>query len=173
MAHVTKVLIAHRDTALRLARRLDNAHLVALPQWFVLIPWTEALAPRAGPGANSIAGTETPDRTEAIHALLLEVSHRAPIVFASTDYFGGCGSQQAEVFRDGGRETVVQEGVAEEEPDAPRGWDWPINWALRSIGVVREKRLDEFDTMRLGAHRFTEGWLEEESMLDDQWGVDN
>ena len=159
-----KVLIAHRDTALRLARELVEPHVVALPQGFALIPWTDTLTPRPDSETQHAGRTGTGDGPEALLTILLEISREGPIVSASTDYFGGRGSQRAEVFRDGEREVVLCEEENEGVLRGPLFSGSPINRALRCVGVVRVHGLDEFDTMRLGSHRFTEGWFKESSL---------
>jgi hypothetical protein len=36
---------------------------------------------------------------------------------------------------------------------------WPLNRALRELGVARGEAFDEFDAVGLGKHRHTEDWL--------------
>lgn len=64
-----------------------------------------------------------------------------------TDYFGGCGSQWATVYRDGARVLEVSEGG--------------INRALALIGVQRSQGSDEFETVGLTKYRSFEDSFEE------------
>lgn len=61
-------------------------------------------------------------------------------VSIETDYFGGGGEQNAQLFIDGREEYVP-------EPDTP------IDWALEKLGVVKKDGMDEFDTIQLGRYR--------------------
>ena len=70
---------------------------------------------------------------------LTELSRGGPIAFVETDYFEGRGAQAATAFVNG-------EVVAASE--CKEGEGWPINEALRAIGVVRAA--DELDTVCLG-----------------------
>lgn len=58
-------------------------------------------------------------------------------VFIRTDYFGGLGEQHVLIVENG---TIKSKGYV-------------INDALKSLGVVARERLDEFDTLNLGAYR--------------------
>lgn len=40
-----------------------------------------------------------------------------------------------------------------------------INKSLEILGVMRLKEKDEFDTVRLGRHRFIDDWLDKETHL--------
>lgn len=63
----------------------------------------------------------------------------------STDYFGGFGSQEAEVFENG---SIIFE--ANDEFDFHIT---PINSALRLLGIISKDNMDEFDTIGLGNYR--------------------
>jgi len=65
-----------------------------------------------------------------------------------TDYFGGFGEQSAKLFR--GKE-IIFEGDSQFG-----GIGYPINHALRMMGVKAKEGMDEFDTIGLGNYRTNE-----------------
>ena len=67
------------------------------------------------------------------------------ILFITTDYFGGPGSQSAKVF-------INNKKVLEQDDE----YDFqlnPINSALKVLGVQKRGGMDEFDTIGLGSYR--------------------
>jgi len=75
--------------------------------------------------------------------------YRGPLMYFETEYFGGLGGQGAAVFRDG--ELIF-------------GPHWAaigsINHALKLLGVrIEGPSRDEFETVGLHLHRFTDEWL--------------
>lgn len=95
-------------------------------------------------------------------------SSEATVAYVEAEFVGGTGAQSAIVWRDGApvlgplhvshddhggsREAVIAR--------VPHVNDWPINRALRELGVVALPGRDAFDTVRLGRHRHLEEWLE-------------
>ena len=73
------------------------------------------------------------------------------IIYAETEYFGGTGGQGAVALRRGA--TLY----------GPTTADWgSINEALSSVGIKSvPPAQDEFDTVGLDTHRFTDDWLPE------------
>jgi hypothetical protein len=68
------------------------------------------------------------------------------VAYVEAEYFGGAGGQSAAVWEDGS--LVLGPIVAESA----------INQALRALGVLKEKAVDEFDALNLGQHRDTDDW---------------
>jgi hypothetical protein len=88
----------------------------------------------------------------------IQLSRHQPIAYVVADYFGGAGSQQAIVWKDG--QIVMM--------DAPQGIggypttpenSFPINVALRALGVVRSATDDEFVELGLLQCQDREDWF--------------
>lgn len=75
--------------------------------------------------------------------ILSHYSLQAPIAYIATDYFGGTGSQAATAFANG---NII----------LPPQWAeiGIINQALKLIGVISNKNIDEFDALNLGQYRY-------------------
>ncbi|MFC7613506.1 hypothetical protein ACFQV2_07705 [Actinokineospora soli] len=84
---------------------------------------------------------------------LAACSALGPVAYVEAEYFGGHGSQAAQVW-DGG-EAVLG-------PDVDPSAGTPISQALRRLGVARGPDGDEFDAVGLGRHRDPEDWLGED-----------
>lgn len=81
------------------------------------------------------------------------------LAYVEADFFGGVGTQAAVVW-DGGR-LVLGPLSARLGPGRPRPRRaWPINRALRTLGVRAGAHVDEFEAADLGRHRETEDWAE-------------
>jgi hypothetical protein len=70
------------------------------------------------------------------------------IGYIEAEYFGGQGGQMAILWQDGKRYKLSDFGKG------------VINLILKHFGVIAESGLDEFETINLGRHRFTEHWLD-------------
>jgi hypothetical protein len=88
--------------------------------------------------------------------MLSECSVRGPVAYVEAEYFGGIGTQAAQVW-DGGRSVIGPLHLAEGEPAPADGS--PISRALRRLGATRGGHADEFDAVGLGVHRDTDDWL--------------
>jgi hypothetical protein len=79
-------------------------------------------------------------------------SRGGALAYVETDYFGGTGRQSAAVWHDGDLSLKPVEMSAEEAATrAPRFW--PVNAALRSLGVMARADADEFEVFGLAACR--------------------
>ena len=95
------------------------------------------------------------DFSKGLQALAIKISSDSPIAYITTYYFGGLGGQDALVWDKGSlRLSPTTQGYNRIWPNSP------ISQALRMVGVVAEKGMDEFDTVGLGKHRETHGWAE-------------
>jgi hypothetical protein len=83
--------------------------------------------------------------------------HERSLAYLEADYFGGTGSQSAQVWDDG-HVTLGPLHLAENQPHPPTGT--PISRALQRLGVDKGNHYDEFDAVGLGRHRDTDDWLD-------------
>jgi hypothetical protein len=156
--HELKALIAKSGPLAPRARQLERAIVCPLVQGFSLLPITDAFAEeldgyRSETKAPPIS--PIPDFSDGLHGLAIEISHGSPVAYVTTAYFGGQGTQDALVWREGRlRFSPATPGYRGVWPDSP------ISQALRAIGVVAEAGQDEFDTAGLGKHRETHRWVE-------------
>jgi hypothetical protein len=138
-----------------LAGALENARIVPLGQHLFFLPMTDALFEAvtvAGP-----AGLDGFWRAPVGFGLALAAcSAGGPITYVEADYFGGTGTQSAQVW-DRGQVVLGPLQLAEGKPTPAEGS--PISRALRRLGVVKGEHFDEFDAVGLGRHRETEDWL--------------
>lgn len=74
------------------------------------------------------------------------------IAYMETEYFGGAGSQAAATFEDGS----MAMHLATPDNHGPITRDFPINTALRAMGVSADGDRDEFDTIGLMRFRNNE-----------------
>ncbi|WP_424185371.1 hypothetical protein ACOBQX_26230 [Actinokineospora sp. G85] len=87
---------------------------------------------------------------------LAACSTTGPVAYVEAEFFGGPGTQSAQVW-DGGKVVLGPLHLAEGEPSPAEGS--PISQALRRLGVTKGDHFDEFDAVGLGRHRDTEDWL--------------
>jgi hypothetical protein len=102
-----------------------------------------------------------------IFQLGLELSQRGAVAYVEASFFGNHGGQDAIVWEHGsvlmapvhscdGRACSPASEPRRTAPDAPPCF--PINEALRRLGVEKNGEVDEFDAVQLGRHRNTENW---------------
>jgi hypothetical protein len=156
--HDVRALVAKSNAMMVSVRQFESAIVCPLVQGFSLLPITDALAKELAvyPSESKVALTKPiRELSDGLHALAIEISHDSPVAYISTYYFGGRGGQDALVW---------DKGTLRFSPNAQgynQGWpNSPISQALRMIGVVAEKGMDEFDTVGLGRHRETHSWAE-------------
>lgn len=85
-------------------------------------------------------------------AFAARASERGPLAYLETNYFGGAGFQAAALWKDGSLvlapvvlNVIVHAGI----PPST----WPINTALRLMGLATHEDKDEFDSFGLGFYR--------------------
>ena len=76
------------------------------------------------------------------------------IAYVETEYFGGAGNQAAVVYQNGQIVTGPTTG------DSGSRSEWPINAAMRSLGVKRGDYVDEFAAIGFGLVRKNEDFKE-------------
>ena len=156
--HDVKALIAKNSELAVSVCRFESAIICPLVQGFALLPITDALAKELAvyPLESKVAlAKPIGDLSDGLHALAIEISHATPVAYITTYYFGGQGGQDALVWDKGSlRFSPTEQGYNQGWPNSP------ISQALRMIGVVTEKGMDEFDTVNLGKYRETHKWAE-------------
>jgi hypothetical protein len=150
LGHIVTGLIANPSILEAFSRRHSLHKPVALGGELAMLPLREV-------DLHSFRDVLSPGETKGFCHLskqLIEELRRSscdgPLMYFETEYFGGLGMQGAAVFQDG-------------EPTFGPKWAeiGPINQALQLLGVrVERPARDEFETVGLGRHRNTEGWLE-------------
>lgn len=150
-----EAVISSEPVLRELASSVPEAHIVTLRQHLSLLPMTDALF-----DAVTVAGGPELDgfwkAPAGLGSMLATCSESGPVAYVEADFFGGVGTQSAQVW-DRGKVVLGPLRVAEEEPDPAAGS--PISQALRQLGVARGNHFDEFDAVGLGRHRRTEDWL--------------
>jgi hypothetical protein len=82
-------------------------------------------------------------------AIAADASRGSALAYVETDYFGGTGSQSAVVWHDG-EISLRPVSMASQEAATRAPQFWPVNAALRALGVVARKDADEFTVLGLG-----------------------
>lgn len=103
--------------------------------------------------------------TGDIRATIKDLSSYGGCAYIETAYFGGIGTQMAEIWEDGqmvGGPLISFDGIDNKiKYQQVTIVDAAINQALKSIGVTCEADHDEFDTIGLGRYRSNRRILEE------------
>ncbi|MEV6829309.1 hypothetical protein [Amycolatopsis sp. NPDC051102] len=106
------------------------------------------------PGAPKLAGFwKAP---AGFGSSLAACSELGPVAYVEAEYFGGAGTQSAQVWHRG---AVLLGPLHVAENERPPADGSPISQALRALGVRRGAHFDEFDAAGLGRHRRPEDWL--------------
>jgi hypothetical protein len=133
---------------------LKRRRVVELAGGLSLIPVTDEL--RAELGASGV-GPRTwgfEGLSAGVEDLVVLLSARSPVAYVEAEYFGGVGSQAAAVFESG---QLILGPLFEKDVTGKS----PISRVLHTLGIHAAVGLDEFDTVGLGRHRSTRGWLVE------------
>ncbi|WP_326568056.1 hypothetical protein VSH64_40660 [Amycolatopsis rhabdoformis] len=130
--------------------------IVPLEKGLSLVPVTKAYA-------ASVADPETPvlapyeKLTRGFADVLAACSKAGPLTYVEAEFFGGDGTQTAQVWEAG----AVVFGPVHQPEEAvalpPEGS--PISQALRHLGVTVGAEVDEFDAVGLWRHRWTHEWI--------------
>ncbi|MEU4522154.1 hypothetical protein AB0F52_25980 [Amycolatopsis sp. NPDC024027] len=155
MGYQLQGAIATDPVLRKLAGTAEEGCIVPLTQRLCLLPMTDALF-----DAVTVAGAPTLDAfwkaPTGFGRALAACSAGGPITYVEADYFGGSGTQSAQVW-DGGQVALGPLHLATGKPIPAEGS--PISRALRRLGVIKGKYFDEFDAVGLGRHRETGDWL--------------
>ncbi|MFC9894958.1 hypothetical protein ACFVMC_14830 [Nocardia sp. NPDC127579] len=143
-------MIATERVLREVVRSIEVARIVPLGHHLSILPMTDPLA-------TALADVDGPELDEFWEAppglglLLATGSISGPVAYVEAEYFGGTGTQCAQVWDAG---EVVLGPTRSSAPDGAT----PISRALRQLGVIRTSS-DEFDAVDLGRHRRTADWL--------------
>lgn len=153
--YVLEAVIAREPVLLALVERAGPATVVQLDQGFSMVPMTRAVnsAVAVDDGAELDGFSQAP---AGFADVLVACSAHGPLAYVEADFFGGVGSQYAQVW-DAGR-SVLGPLVMEDADEPPPGGN-PISLALRHLGVVATGS-DEFDAVGLGRQRETDDWID-------------
>ena len=158
--HEVEALIAKEDRLAAEVRQFKSAVVCRLVQGFALLPVTNALASELAidqMGTSAAPAKPIESMPDGLPTLAIAISHRTPVAYISTYYFGGVPGE--------GQDALVWDKGRLAFSPATKGYDqiWPnspISQALRMIGIVAENAMDEFDTADLGRHRETHRWAD-------------
>ena len=131
---------------------------VPLGQGWSLLPITRAVHV-ASAGHSAVAFPGLSHLRQGLAERLAAASNNGPIAYVEADFRGGIGGQASVVWENG----AVALGPLRcnhHEGRVPVIKEWPINRALRHLGVVASPGRDEFDTLRLGRFSTTEAWAD-------------
>ncbi|EOD66602.1 hypothetical protein [Amycolatopsis vancoresmycina] len=155
MGYQLQGAIAAEPVLRELAGTAEYARIVPLTRHLCLLPMTDALFDEI-----TVAGAAELDvfwkAPAGFGRALAACSAGGPVAYVEADYFGGSGTQAAQLW-DGGQVVLGPLHLAEGKPIPAEGS--PISRALRWLGVVKGEHFDEFDAAGLGRHRETAGWL--------------
>lgn len=134
---------------------LTGTEIVPIEQGLALLPITDEFFDSVSdPTASEAADFWKLPR--GFPERLASRSVAGPIAYVEAEFFGGIGSQSAQVWANA--DTVFGPvHLAEGEPTPEDGT--PISQALRHLGVRTGGEGDEFDGAGLGRHRHIEDWL--------------
>ncbi|MEZ0115516.1 hypothetical protein ABH920_009555 [Catenulispora sp. EB89] len=145
-----QAVIAAEPVLRALADGVEPALLAPLDQGLTLLPITDAFLDTF---LDSDGVAEVP---AGFGRALSDCSTLGAVAYVEADYWGGAGTQRAQVW-EGGHVVFGPLSSVEGEPFAPEGS--PISQALRLLGATKGDFFDEFDAVGLGRHRDTDRWL--------------
>ncbi|MFJ9713359.1 hypothetical protein [Streptomyces sp. NPDC101234] len=150
-----QAVIATQSVLRELAGSTTEARIVPLSQHLWLLPMSNALF-----DAVTVAGAPELDgfwkAPAGFDRLLSACSETGPVAYIEADYFGGAGTQTAQVW-DAGQVVLGPLRLAEGGTSPTTGT--PISQALRWLGAAKGDHVDEFAAVGLGRHRDTGDWL--------------
>jgi hypothetical protein len=150
-----QAIIATESVLRRFAGSVREVITVSLGQHLSLVPMTDALS-----DAITVAGAPELEgfwkAPLGLGDMLAACSVTGPVAYVEADYFGGTGTQAAQVW-DAGKAILGPLRQSEGDPRPATGS--PISQALRRLGATRGDCFDEFDAVGLGRHRDTDDWL--------------
>jgi hypothetical protein len=146
-------------------KSFPEACAIALPQDYGFVPITHVLiGSLAIPFVTEPTGDYRvcPGLVPSLIAFARHLSYDMPLAYIETEYFGGTGQQSALVWHDG--QVIldplgVDTSGADPAPSIPPLADFPINRALRRLGVQRMGAVDEFEALGLHHYRSNDSWL--------------
>lgn len=132
-----------------------RAKIVQLDQGWSMLPMTRTvIEAMAVDGGAELDGFRV--APAGFGSVLAACSVHGPLAYVEADFFGGVGSQAAQVW-DGGK-SVLGPLLMDDADEPPPGGS-PISRALRHLGVVAAGS-DEFEAVGLGRQRETDDWVD-------------
>ncbi|WP_086822182.1 hypothetical protein [Allokutzneria sp. NRRL B-24872] len=155
MGYCLEAVIASELVLRDLAGIVAEARIVPLGQHLSLLPMTAAFFDAITvPGAPELDGFWKAPL--GFGSALAACSAKGPVAYVEAEFFGGDGTQVAQVWN-AGKVVLGPLGLAEGEPFPAIGS--PVSQALRQLGAARHEYFDEFEAVGLGRHRDTDDWL--------------
>ena len=143
----------------------SGANIVPLSGQLRLVPVTEdLLGPRAAGSPDADPVYPGWVLNARVCRLACEMSSDRRVLYVWGETFGGPGTQEAAGW-DHGKLVYGPAGTGDLEADLEPGYrvvprsDSAINAGLRMMGVQASPGLDEYATVGLARHRFTDDWL--------------
>ncbi|MCE7005858.1 hypothetical protein LWC34_23950 [Kibdelosporangium philippinense] len=150
-----EAVLADEAVLTDLARTIPHAHIVPIGQHVSLLPITGAVVNALNDGTETcLEGFALAPAT--LGPMLAGSSKAAPLAYVEAEYFGGAGTQSAQIWHEG---EIILGPIHLREGERPPPEGTPISQALRQLGVEKGNHFDEFDAVELGRHRRTEDWL--------------
>jgi len=149
MAYVLKAFIGKKKNLKGIEKEYQSAKIVELKNNYCIIPVTNSLF-------NEINKMRLSTKTNFYFYLtkdfendILEIVLNKKIAYVESEYFGGNGGHLGVVWENGKR---IYDGKLHKKT---------LNEILKVLGVKKSLFKDEFETLGLNKHRFTENWLDE------------
>jgi hypothetical protein len=156
MGHHLRLFVAHPQVLVRFRAALPAVRLHALQAGAKLAVLSldddlhDALHRAYGTGEWLDMGAVWLTTTDI--AFAARASQAGALAYIETDYAGGAGQQSAALWSGGDLALKPTTLDASAVGNRPRS-TWPVNAALRGLGVQALGGLDEFDSFGLGAYR--------------------
>lgn len=131
---------------------------ILLGQGWSLLPITRALHV-ASTGAHATTVDGLSHLRQGLAQRLAHASYAGVIAYIEADFRGGIGGQASIVWHNGAV-SLGPLSCSHSGGRVPVIAEWPINRALRHLGVLATPGRDEFDTLRLGRFNTTEAWAD-------------
>jgi hypothetical protein len=163
MAYVLNGFIGQEQQLKSATSRLERWRVVQVEQGLGLIPMIDCLEQEEVEASKLEDALQISTHfrylSSELEALGRYLSNYTPVAYVEAEYFGGTGDQRALVWERG---LVIFGPLVDDDDDertvkSPRD-RWPINQALRILGVQVGDALDEFDAVGLGRHRHPQEW---------------
>jgi hypothetical protein len=140
-----------------------QARAVALPGGLAMLPVTSDMAARLDPSGRGVTCPGWVLLRRPVAALARQLSAGGRALYIVSETFGGPGIQEAAGWQDG-EPWYGPRGTSDIEADLEpgyrlaRGRDSAVNAGLRALGVRAVPGKDEYETIGLTRHRYTEDW---------------
>jgi len=147
MGYNLKAFIGQVERLEPVTTRFKNAKLIPLTEQIALIPMTDDLFNEINDYRvnNNIDGYEY--LTTDIESEIIETINIGLIAYIEVEYFGGTGVQNGILWKN--KKRIFEHS----------GTKAVVNSILQQFGITRSKSRDEFETVGLNRHRYTEDWL--------------